>query len=345
MLLTQSLSDKENIDGFNILVQGPGWATYEDFIIPCLSQLLATLSNTRDPLSVLEIGPGPKSVLAHLPAHLRRKISRYTAFESNGFFASKLEEWLCSDSDPPLSSLENHPSVHRTEFTLNSNARSGTSTGTDDEDDEFDIILFCHSMYGMKPKRKYLERALEMVAEPQPGGMVILFHRDGALHFDGLVCHQTASFPTGIIRVANDDEVLDRFAAFIAGYSLQDGDAAEAVRSEWRSVCRALARRDEAGPNHLLFSAPDAMMTFTRNATALPELMALVPLPDGGQTVKNREARLQHPAAIIRPTEVGHVQQCVRWALKHEVSLTVIGGGHSGHCLRPNVVSIDSGGR
>ncbi len=66
-------------------------------------------------------------------------------------------------------------------------------------------------------------------------------------------------------------------------------------------------------------------------------------LVKGYQTVKNREARLHRPAAIIRPTEVQHVQQCVRWALKHGVGLTVVGGGHSGHCLWPNVVSVDMG--
>ncbi|OIW31994.1 hypothetical protein CONLIGDRAFT_629687 [Coniochaeta ligniaria NRRL 30616] len=59
--------------------------------------------------------------------------------------------------------------------------------------------------------------------------------------------------------------------------------------------------------------------------------------------VKNREARLHHPAAVVRPTEVRHVQECVRWALNHDVGLTIVGGGHSGHCLVPNVVAVDMG--
>ncbi|KAL2022859.1 hypothetical protein VTK56DRAFT_4390 [Thermocarpiscus australiensis] len=62
-----------------------------------------------------------------------------------------------------------------------------------------------------------------------------------------------------------------------------------------------------------------------------------------GRTVKNREARLHRPAAIARPTEVGHVQACVRWALRRGVGLSVIGGGHSGHCVWPNVVGADMG--
>jgi adenine phosphoribosyltransferase len=75
----------------------------------------------------------------------------------------------------------------------------------------------------------------------------------------------------------------------------------------------------------------------------LPKLTAQVPLVKGDKTVKNREARLHRPASIIRPTEVRHVQQCVRWALKHGVGLAVVSGGHSGHCLWPNVVSVDMG--
>jgi FAD/FMN-containing dehydrogenase len=66
-----------------------------------------------------------------------------------------------------------------------------------------------------------------------------------------------------------------------------------------------------------------------------------VPLLKGDKVIKNREARLYRPALIVRPTEVQQVQQCVRWALKHGVGLSIVGGGHSGHCIWPNVVSVD----
>ncbi|OJJ78722.1 uncharacterized protein ASPGLDRAFT_53404 [Aspergillus glaucus CBS 516.65] len=198
-------------------------------------------------------------------------------------------------------------------------------------------------MYGMKPKARFIERALEMLVERPEGGMVVVFHGDGTLHFDGLVCHQTASFPTGAVSIANNDEVLDCFAPFLAGFVMQDVEADKAIRVEWRKVCRALSRREEAHPDHLLFSLSSVMAAFTQHATTLPELTAQVPLLKGDKTVKNREARLHHPASIVRPTEVRHVQQCVRWALKHGVGLTVVGGGHSGHCLWSNVVSVDMG--
>lgn len=339
----QPLSDTQYSAGFNILVQSSGWMTYRDFIIPQLSQLLAPLFNSRIDISALEIGPGPKSPIGYLPGHLRRKVKRYTAFEPNGLFATRLEEWLCStfETESPLPCLESPPDIHRIPFVLEDNIGSGT--GTNGDDGKYDIILFCHSMYGMKPKRRFIERALEMLVEQPQGGMVAVFHRDGALHLDGLVCHRTASFPTGVISVANDDEVLDYFAAFVAGFVMQDVDVDKAIRVEWRKVCRALCRRGETYPDQLLFSSPNVMVAFTQHATALPELTAQVPLVNGDKTVKNREARLHRPASIIRPTKVRHVQQCVRWALKHGVGLTVVGGGHSGHCLWPNVVSVDMG--
>ena len=339
----QPLSDIQYSAGFDILVQGSEWMTYQCFIIPQLSQLLAPLFNSRIRISVLEIGPGPKSLLGYLPGHLRRKIRKYTAFEPNGLSASRLEEWLCSTSETesPLPCLEKPPNIHRIPFVLQDNIRSATSTDTNDE--KFDTVLFCHSMYGMKPKHRFIERALEMLVERPQGGMVVVFHRDGTLHLDGLVCHRTASFPTGVVSVANDDEALDYFAPFVAGFVIQDVDMDKAIRVDWREVCRALGRREKAHPDQLLFSSPTLMVAFTQHSTTLPELMAQVPLVKENKTVKNREARLHHPASIIRPTEVRHVQQCVRWALKHKVGLSVFGGGHSGHCLWPNVVSVDMG--
>ncbi|KAI9867948.1 MAG: hypothetical protein M1813_007770 [Trichoglossum hirsutum] len=343
--LKQPLSDTQYSAGFDILVWGLGWMTYQDFIIPQLSQLLAPLFNSRIHISALEIGPGPKSLLGYLPGRLRRKVRKYTAFEPNGLFATRLEEWLCSTSETesPLPCLENPPNIHRIPFDLQDNIGSGTSTGTRDNDEKYDIILFCHSMYGMKPKRRFIERALEMLIERPQGGMVAVFHRDGVLHLNGLVCHRTASFPTGVVSVANNNEVLDCFAPFVAGFTMQDVDVDKAIRVDWRKVCRALGRREEAHPDHLLFSSPNVMVAFTQHATTLPELTAQVPLVKGDKIVKNREARLHRPALIIRPTEVRHVQKCVRWALKHGVGLAVVGGGHSGHCLWPNVVSVDMG--
>ncbi|KAK6382488.1 hypothetical protein LTR81_027532, partial [Elasticomyces elasticus] len=198
-------------------------------------------------------------------------------------------------------------------------------------------------MYGMKPKEAFIERALKLLLDRPEGGMVIIFHRDGKLHLDGLFCHRTSSFPTGVIRVADDDEALDSFAAFVAGYVMQDSNADKAVHVEWRKVCRTLGERGETQPDHLLFSSPGIMMAFTHHATKLRELTAQVPVMRGENRVKNRESRLHHPASIMRPKDIQDVQQCVQWALNRKASLAVIGGGHSGHCIWPNVVSVDMG--
>lgn len=341
----QPLSDSQYCTGFDVM-RSSEKLIYQDFIIPQLYELLAPLFYSRTHVSVLEIGPGPESILGYLPSHLRRKVRKFTAFEPNSLLAAILDEWLGSNSQrkSPLPCLESPPDIHRSPFVLEDNKeRSSTHTGTSDDDEKYDIILFCHSMYGMKPKHKFIEKALKLLVERPQGGMVAVFHRDGVLHLDGLVCHRTASFSTGVVRVADDDEVLDCFSAFIAGFVMQDLDMDKAIRVEWRKVCRTMCRREVAHPDHLLFGSPTVMMAFTRYATALPKLTAHVPLAPRDKTVKNREARLNRPAAVIQPTEVRQVQDCVRWALKHGVGLTVLGGGHSGHCLRSNVVSIDMG--
>lgn len=75
------LSDAQYNAGFATLAQNS--ESYRDFIIPQLSLQLASLLETRTTILISEIGPGPKSILGRLPGHLRRRISRYTAFELN----------------------------------------------------------------------------------------------------------------------------------------------------------------------------------------------------------------------------------------------------------------------
>lgn len=308
---TTQLSDGQYLHGFSILARGSN--AYQDFIIPQLAQL-APLVNSDSSISVLEIGPGPKSILGYLPEHLRKKIGKYSALEPNKVFVSQLQDWL-KQSLPCLgSSLD----IRVCRFGL---GRTIRNMG------KFDLIVFCHSMYGMIPKRDYINHALHMLED---GGLVVVFHRENP-SFYGLVCQQTASFPTGVIRMFNDSAMIDPFARFIAGFQ------ASALQLELRKVCRDLGRREES---NLVFASPEVMMTFNKHATALPKLMALVPwIRD--TTVKNREANVHQPAAIMRPKNVQHVQQCVEWAREHKFSLAIIGGGHSGHCIQPNVVSVD----
>ncbi|KAK7977163.1 phosphoribosyl transferase domain protein [Apiospora saccharicola] len=327
------LSDTQYGEGLEILVQGSGRRTYEEFIIPQLSTGLGLLFDRRTHVSVLEVGPGPKSVLGHLPLRMRRKIYRYTAFEPNRLFASQLGEWLSpttttSDTEErPMPRLRETPDIRPVPFTLE------TTLGAE-ENQAFDVVLLCHSMYGLNPHHRYLERALEYLDKR---GWLVVFHREGALRLNGLVCHEVASFPEGTVSVAEDDETLDCFSRFVTGF-----DADEVTRAEWREVCRALGGRELETPGSLMFGAPEVMMAFTCNASyALPQLAAQVPLLEGDRKIKSWEARTCPPAAIVRPTEIRHIRHCVRWALDHGLGLTVIGGSHSAHCLRPQLVAVD----
>lgn len=335
-----SLSKEAYHTSFALFFNSPGWATYKDFIIPQLSTLLTPLLQAYAHISVLEIGPGPKSVLGYLPDHQRAKINKYTAIEPDVLYADRLDPWLCSSSEgSPFPCQKAKPIIHRELF---------QSYATTRQDDKFDIVLFCHSLYGMKPKRKAIEDALGFLDEQRDGGMVIVFHRDDALDLGDLVCQRRASFPTGTIHADDSDNALDCFAAFVAGHTIQEKGTG--LREEWRKICRELGRRevDEGKPNqyHLIFSTPELMLAFTKHATMLPELTAhinaVTKSSDGEmRTVKNPEARLRRPAAILRPTNILQVQQCAQWAVKHGLGLTVVSGSHGGHCLQSHVVAVD----
>ncbi|KAI1929623.1 hypothetical protein LOZ65_001711 [Ophidiomyces ophidiicola] len=190
--------------------------------------VLTPIFDSRVCISVLEIGPGPRSVLGYLPGHMRLKIKRYTAFEPNLLFATMMEKWLRPDlpMESPFPSLQGFHIIHQEPFSMHEGRKTHIASSTGGPDEKHDVILFCHSMYGLNPKPKFIERALEMLVK-QPEGMVLVFHRDGNPSFDELVCHQTTSFPIGEICVLNDDSSLDGFASFIVGFKFQDREAGD----------------------------------------------------------------------------------------------------------------------
>ncbi|KAG6135574.1 hypothetical protein E4U12_001630 [Claviceps purpurea] len=344
------LSDSEYSAGFAILTgNSTTQSAYPGFIIPQLTSLLTPLAETGHPISVLDIGPGPQSVLGGLPWHLRCSISKYTAYEPNVSFATTLQDtFLLANrkrgSASPLPRLDNPPDIRQRPFVVD-----GGDSKSEENTEKFDIILFCHSMYGMSPKEKFIERALGMLVErADHKALVVVFHRQEALRLSGLVCHRTATSPTRTVRVRDHDDVLDKFASFIAGFTLGDDagvKAREDLRKAWRIVCRDLGRCEDGQQGEdgvLVFGAPQVMVAFAKHAaTALQKLLAQVPVRTSGEEVKNRQARRHQAACVVRPIDLGQVQQCVEWALRHNTGLTVLGGGHSGHCLWPNVVAVD----
>ncbi|KAF9776217.1 hypothetical protein IL306_005623 [Fusarium sp. DS 682] len=325
---TIPLSSEQYRDGFDSFVRDAGWKTYQDFIIPQLSQLLSSL--TRNELSVLEIGPGPKSVLGYLPAFLRKKITNYTAFEPSELYAKSLDQWLSlTDDESPFPSLK-ASTLHRKPFRL-----------WHCQGEMYNVILFCHSLYGMNRKEEIIRNSIKLLVEEPDDGMVIMFHRNDSPILLNLVCHRSATYPTGAIVVKDEDEAIDRFAPFIVGSTVRDRTPREAVQPEWRRICRELAGRDKKYPGHLVFSSPELMIALTRHATNLRELTAQVPSGRKPYEVKNRKAQLNNPVAIVRPVDISQVQECVQWALRNKTSLAILGGGHSGHCLWPSIVSVD----
>ncbi|KAF7524789.1 hypothetical protein G7054_g11304 [Neopestalotiopsis clavispora] len=337
-----ALSETQYVAGFDLLARASEWATDENFI-PQLSKLLSTLFGSRTKISALEIGPGPESVLGHLPSEMRSKINKYTAFEPNTLYATRLEEWLCRrcEEEYPLPQLQSKPTIHKASFEVECHPASSTTTHTDEQDQKFDLVLFCHSMYGMRSKRTIVERAIRMLADDHAGGMVIVVHREGSLDLGGLVCHRTFLLPDGLVRVANDDVSLDSFSAFIVGFALPSAEAEKSVREQWRIVCRTLGHTSEDHPDLLVFSAPQEIVAFTKDATSLESLTSARSMTLVENAVKNRDARLRVPAAVVRPQTLQQLQDCVRWALEHRTSLTVIGGGHSTQCIWPNAVAVD----
>lgn len=324
------LSDTDYVNGFELFTSPPNNKVYEEFIVPTLRETLIPLFDSRNAVSVLEIGPGPRTVLASLPEAMRHKINRYTAFEPNVIFATNLENCLESDDNKKilLPCLRDPAQVLYTAYELSEGQPSS----------KYDVVLLCHSMYGLKPKREFIEQAVRSLGDVGCE-LVVVFHRDGYLDFEGLVCHQTASFPDSNVTILDYDGTLTTFASFVTGIPTKA--VVPDVRWEWRNMCRSHGSHHSTLPGQLVFHAPEIMVTFNKHAGALQELTDQVPLTLPPRSIKNRETCNTPYAAIVAPQDGAQVQECVRWALKYDLNLTVIGGSHSGQCVRPNVVAVD----
>ncbi|EME79272.1 uncharacterized protein MYCFIDRAFT_177900 [Pseudocercospora fijiensis CIRAD86] len=296
-----TLTDLQYSDGFELSLEDPGLSNYHTFVIPRLSKLVSEVTKTKQSISILEIGSGPKTVLGELPIALRWKVNKYAAFEPNNIFAGKLESYLRpqEEKDTPFPHMTSEPVIMRIPFSAIH------------EDEKFDIILFCHSMYGMNPRRPFIEKAMDLLPKP--------------------------SYPTGHFRISDEDEEIDKFAAFIAGFTVQD----YALQQQWRIICRDPSHRLDTDSAQLALNSPEIMVAFNASARAVPELLLKVPSLSESRALENPESRQAHPAVILRPTDPGHVQDCVHWAVEHDLSLTAIGGSHSGHCVADNVVAMD----
>ncbi|KAM7192173.1 hypothetical protein V8F33_008447 [Rhypophila sp. PSN 637] len=220
-----------------------------------LSTLMEPLINARSRIPVLEIGPGPESVLGLLPEKQRRLIRSYTAIEPNKLFLSCLENCL-QGKESLLPGLDRPPTVRPRSF----RARAGPEALGNDK---FDLILFCYSMYGIEPKRDYIERALGMLLDNDKqllgDGLVVVFHRD-----------------TLTDCVSNECVNVDSFVQFISGCTVEGhGDVAKVTAEGNRaSLCRSLGRSEG---NCLIFSAPEVMLAFTRHAAFILELISQMP--------------------------------------------------------------------
>jgi hypothetical protein len=200
--LEQPLNDTEYGNGFEIFARGSSSSVYNDFIIPQLIQQTSSLFNSRTSISVLEIGPGPQSILGGLPLEMRQKVRRYTSFEPNKLFAAKLRSWLSDSDDKPLPNLKDTGDIHCIPFDPSNITVDGARIiDVDKDSDKYDLVLFCHNLYGMSPKWKFVKMALQLLGSVG-SEMVVVFHRDVALDFEGLVCHQTLSHASGTCRVS-----------------------------------------------------------------------------------------------------------------------------------------------
>lgn len=339
----QSLFNIQYSVDFDILMWDSEWMMYQDFFISQLFQLLISFFSSHIHISTLKIEFDLKSILEYLLNHLREKIRRYTAFKFNDLFITRLKEWLCFifKMKSSLLCLKSSLNIHWISFILKNNIKSDIDTDTSDDDEKYNIILFCHNMYDMKFKHRFIERTLKMLVKQLQDEMMMIFHRDKTLHLNNLIYHRTTSFSIKVVHMTNNNKILNCFASFITKFIMQNVNVNKIIQVEWRKMYHALNHHKKTHSDHLFFSSLNIMMIFTQHAIILLKLMMQMSLMKKYQTIKNQKTHLHRFVVIFKSTKIQHVQQYVQWVLKHEVNLIVINKSHSDHCLWSNVVLIN----
>lgn len=335
-----TLSDAQYEAGFRTLREAAANTSYQQFIYPQLKMVVERLAQSSTSISILEVGPGPESVLGSLPVQLRMKIHGYKSFEPNASYTTTLRQWIktpLSDGKTPFPMAQDSIDILNQHFDCSESNSSCLET----KNAKYDLVLFCHSMYGMRPQLRYINSALKLLPDAPQNGVVVVFHRRGGLDLEGLVSQRSAVFNHAHIVIPDDDMTLDCFASFISGsapYTM--GSECVAIQAR-RRICRQLGQVDESGAARLQFLTPELMVIFDRKALTATELSTSLPSTANPRKIKNYHAGRYSPALIVTPQSLAEVQKCVRWALTHSHKLTVIGGSHSGHCQWPNVVAIN----
>ncbi|CAI6336791.1 unnamed protein product [Periconia digitata] len=171
--------------------------------------------------------------------------------------------------------------------------------------------------------------------------MAVIFHPDDPPSLRDLACRRRASFIGNEVRVADEVEALERFSSIVAGFSLEGGETVQ-IRMEWRRICREMGRVQEGkdSKSYLHFRRSDVMVAFTANCRNLLPSASIVSELEG-TFIKNVQASSKYPTLIATPRTQEQIRQCVNWALENNFGLTVIGGGHSEHCIQQNILAID----
>ncbi|RKO93659.1 hypothetical protein BDK51DRAFT_20286 [Blyttiomyces helicus] len=284
-----------------------------DAIVAALRDELDARFPSPQTITILDVGAGPASVAARLPARIRDRIVRFTACEPHPAFAASLESGLSNA----------FPRAEQTIVDLRTFSADYLSSCT------WDVILLSHSLYGIADKPRAVRDALAALA---PGGVVLILYQLSA-SADRL-CTQLGP-DTAVLRpiripattVPDRDHNLDLALWFLCGY-IPLGSAAAKARDAFRRLAGRPPRLD----------APNALITVT---PPWLRLLEQVPPAPTDYVVKDRHARGLHPACIVRPANEIDVQTCVRWAVANGTQLTTVGGGHSGHCVRDGVVAVD----
>eukprot|EP00122_Pirum_gemmata_P006314 Pgem_evm2s5769 len=180
----------------------------------------------------------------------------------------------------------------------------------------------------------------------KPEGIIIVIHQKerastittelkSALAFTNYKDHIFSNNFSSCVFIRDKSDCIDNFISFCLGYSSELPD---------RNICRDIAR-------DIGVQSKDGWLRYDQQMSVL--VLETETLHENNsnpkqekkyfetRTVKQNGAHCQRILGIFRPLHVPLIQDCVKWAKRTKCPLSIVGGGHSGHCLWNNTFAID----
>jgi adenine phosphoribosyltransferase/phosphomevalonate kinase len=267
----------------------------------CLWQPLGGATFNTNGISLLDIGAGSGHFLTRLVSELH--IVEYVAFESDLSLAQSLSKSVTN--------------IRKSVPDFCGEVRSEAFTSSTEVTLRANVVLLCHSLYGQADKLAIIQNAMRFVAKD---GLLIVFHR-----------WEPAGTLKNISNSLLSDGILHELRCINVKFN-----ASHLINPNVRTAVEKYIKQ-KLPP----IGVENQMVRRSMGLLAIEAHSCRLTMQVPRQVSWIAKTKNSQPFGVLAPKTVVGIQSCVHQTLFCGVPLSVIGGGHSGHCFRNGALALD----